>query len=102
MKAKEIFLSCGEFVPALWQLALLEIRPNPNRAMDYLEQAVSLAKKSATWQDRSGKPSRSLQVIRAALPFFTFDRMVLENAPQLRPLRESPRMRKRFQRMLMP
>ena len=37
--ARGLFESCGDYGPAYWQLAILEVKRNRDRAMDYLEKA---------------------------------------------------------------
>ncbi len=100
--ARGLFESCGDYGPAYWQLAILEVKRNRNRAMDYLEKAVAAMKKLSGLRDRSGKPSRALKLIRTASPFFKLDRMVIENIPFLKPLKEDPRTRDRFKALLKP
>ena len=102
MGARDLFESCGDYAPAYWQLAILEVKRDLNRAMDYLEKAVSSAKRVSGFRDRSGKPSRALKLIRAASPFFRLDRMAIENVRFFKPLREDPRTRDRFQALLKP
>jgi len=100
--ARRLFESCGDYAPAYWQLAILEVRRNLDRAMNYLEKAISATKLVSGLRDRSGKPSRALKLTRTAVPFFKLDRMVIENARFFKPLREDPRTRDRFKALLKP
>ncbi len=99
VSAAPVFDSCGDFYPARWQVACLQVRRDPLRAMKTLEEVVAAAGR-LEFQGRPGKPARSLKSIRPALPWFILDREVLERVPVLRPLREDARTRDRFLKLL--
>ncbi len=100
--AGPVLESCGDYYPALFELACLQAKVDPEKAMNTLEEAVSGMPDGKIQNRPGGKPAIGLKNIRPALPWFTIDRGLLDRIPMLRHLRDDPRTRDRFMRLLRP